>query len=192
MNYDMNVQGRVSELECNVRKAHIKAVDGGVVFMPAEAIVNAANTTLLGGGGVDGAIHQAAGPELLEACRKLNGCKTGEAKITGAYNLTNAKYIIHTVGPVYSGSPTDPVLLGSFYRKSLDLALEHDCESIAFPSISTGVYAYPLEEAAVVALSATLEWLDRHPDVEMTISYCCYKPAEREAYEKAFRQYNLI
>lgn len=192
MNYDMNVQGRVSELECNVRKAHIKAVDGGVVFMPAEAIVNAANTTLLGGGGVDGAIHQAAGPELLEACRKLNGCKTGEAKITGAYNLTNAKYIIHTVGPVYSGSPTDPVLLGSCYQESLDLALEHDCESIAFPSISTGVYGYPLEEAAVIALSATLEWLDRHPDVEMTISYCCYKPAEREAYEKAFRQYNLI
>mgnify|MGYP000967024379 CR=1 FL=1 len=192
MNQEKNEQGCVLELECNVWKAHIKAVDGGVVFMPADVIVNAANTTLLGGGGVDGAIHQAAGPELLEACRKLNGCKTGEAKITEAYNLTNAKYIIHTVGPVYSGAPTDPILLGSCYQKSLDLALAHGCERIAFPSISTGVYGYPLEEAAVVALSATLEWLERHPDAELTISYCCYKPAEREAYEKAFRQCNLI
>lgn len=163
---------------------NITLVQASVVDMHVDAIVNAANTSLLGGGGVDGAIHRAAGPKLLEECRMLHGCKTGDAKITGAYNISNAKHIIHTVGPVYHGTAKDAELLGSCYTKCLDLALENGCSSIAFPGISTGIYGYPLDEAARVALDAIAAWMDAHPDVEMKITLCCFREVEMEPYEK--------
>lgn len=162
----------------------INIVQGSVVDMHVDAIVNAANSSLLGGGGVDGAIHRAAGPGLLEECRKLNGCRCGEAKITGAYNITNAKHIIHTVGPIYSGSKQDAELLASCYRNSLDLALESGCSSIAFPGISTGVYGYPIAEAAQVSLDAVLGWFDEHSDVTMEVYFCCFRDTELDAYVK--------
>ena len=162
----------------------INIVQGSVVDMHVDAIVNAANSSLLGGGGVDGAIHRAAGPGLLEECRKLNGCRCGEAKITGAYNITNAKHIIHTVGPIYSGSQQDEELLASCYRNSLDLALESGCTSIAFPGISTGVYGYPIAEAAKVSLDAVICWFDEHPDVTMEVYFCCFRDSELDAYSK--------
>ncbi len=162
----------------------VSVVRGSVVEMEVDAIVNAANTSLLGGGGVDGAIHRAAGPELLEECRALHGCNTGDAKITKAYNIKNAKYIIHTVGPVYGGRDEDAILLASCYTKSLDLALANGCKSIAFPGISTGVYGYPIAEAAQVSLRAVREWLDTHADCEMDVFFCCFRDVELEAYQR--------
>ena len=169
-------------------KSHISFVKGSVIDMHVDAIVNAANSSLLGGGGVDGAIHMAAGPELLKECRKLNGCNTGEAKITGSYNIKHADHIIHTVGPVYSGKKEDAELLAACYTNSLDLALENGCNSIAFPGISTGVYGYPIQEAATVSLLAAAKWLDAHPDTVMNIYFCCYKDSEMAAYMAFLRK----
>lgn len=163
-------------------KSGIIFVKGSVVDMHAGAIVNAANTSLLGGGGVDGAIHKAAGPRLLDECRELNGCRTGEAKMTSAYKITYADYIIHTVGPVYSGKPEDVNLLSSCYRNSLDLAAEKGCRSIAFPCISTGVYGYPIEKAAKTALLSVAMWMNEHPDFVMNVYFCCYRDEELKAY----------
>mgnify|MGYP005954006957 CR=1 FL=1 len=163
-------------------KSHITVGKGSVVGMHVDAIVNAANTSLLGGGGVDGAIHRAAGPGLLEECRTLHGCHTGEAKITGAYKIENATYIIHTVGPVYGGKAEDAALLAACYTNSLDLALKYGCSSIAFPGISTGVYGYPLNEAAKVSFRAVTQWIQAHPDTVMDVYFCCFKDAEVEAY----------
>lgn len=165
-------------------KSQINIVKGSVVDMHVDAIVNAANSSLLGGGGVDGAIHRAAGPELLKACRQLHGCKCGEAKITGAYNIKNAKHIIHTVGPIYSGSTQDAELLSSCYRNSLDLALANGCGSIAFPGISTGVYGYPIDEAAQVSLRTVQDWINAHPDTAMDVYFCCFRDREADAYNK--------
>lgn len=160
----------------------INIVKGSVVDMHVDAIVNAANSSLLGGGGVDGAIHRAAGPGLLEECRKLNGCKCGEAKITGAYNIKNAKHIIHTVGPIYSGSKQDAELLSACYKNSMDLALVNGCSSVAFPGISTGVYGYPIAEAAKVSLDTVLRWFDEHLDATMNVYFCCFRDSELDAY----------
>ncbi|SFB17416.1 O-acetyl-ADP-ribose deacetylase (regulator of RNase III), contains Macro domain [Acetitomaculum ruminis DSM 5522] len=162
-------------------------VRGGVLDIEADAIVNAANNSLLGGGGVDGAIHRAAGSKLLEECRRLHGCDTGDAKITGAYNIKYAKHIIHTVGPIYSGAKKDEENLSSCYEKSLDLALKNKCKSIAFPGISTGVYGYPLNEATKVSLKAIFSWLKNHKEAEINIYLCCFKDVEMEAYKNSLK-----
>ena len=146
-----------------------------------NCIVNAANKSLLGGGGVDGAIHRAAGPELLAECRTLHGCETGQAKITKGYNL-KAKYVIHTVGPIYSGSEDDPKLLRDCYINSLNLAKGNDIHSIAFPAISTGVYGYPVKEAAEVSYKAVTDWLAENSDYGMDVLLACFNDKAVEAY----------
>lgn len=154
-------------------KFRITVEQGDITKLDCDCIVNAANRSLLGGGGVDGAIHRAAGPELLAECRTLHGCHTGEAKITKGYRL-KAKYIIHTVGPIYSGTVQDAELLADCYRNSLNLAKEHGIHSIAFPAISTGVYGYPLEEATEIAVNTVAQWLEAHPEAEMQVIFCCF------------------
>ena len=153
-----------------------------------DAIVNAANKTLLGGGGVDGAIHQAAGPELLEECETLGGCETGEAKITKGYNLPS-KFVIHTVGPIYSGSLEDKKMLENCYRNSLDLAKQNDLHRIAFSAISTGVYGYPLDQAAMVALNTVSKWLVDNSDYDMTILLTCFDNRVYDSYSDYIEKY---
>ena len=162
----------------------IKIIEQSVVYADADIIVNAANSSLLGGGGVDGAIHMAAGPKLLAECRTLGGCKTGDAKITGAYDIKNAKYIIHTVGPIYAGDGTDADFLANCYINSLNLAKEYDCKSIAFPCISTGVYGYPLNDACKVVIAALKKWESENEDYDIEVLLCCFSKREFEAYSK--------
>lgn len=162
----------------------INVVQGDITRAQVDAIVNAANTTLMGGGGVDGAIHRAAGPGLYLACRKFNGCPTGEARITSGFNLP-ARYIIHTPGPLWHGGDgNERQLLTNSYRNSLRLAEEHGCRSVAFPSISTGVYAFPLDLAAPIALTTIRDFLDMAAVVE-TVTMVCYDPQTLAAYRQA-------
>lgn len=172
------------------QKSFISFVNGSIIDMRVDAIVNAANNSLLGGGGVDGAIHRAAGPKLLEECKTLNGCKTGEAKITAAYDIKYVKHIIHTVGPVYTGSPDDKNMLANCYINSMELAYKNGCTSIAFPCISTGAYGYPVNEAAVISLKAITFWLHKHQEAVMNVYICCYKTAELTAYDKILSKIN--
>jgi O-acetyl-ADP-ribose deacetylase (regulator of RNase III) len=160
-------------------------IKGDITAVHADAIVNAANTTLLGGGGVDGAIHRAAGPELLKECRLLGGCETGKAKITGAYNLS-ARYVIHTPGPVWrGGSREEDSLLRSCYSSCLALAEKFCCKSVAFPSISTGVYRFPLQRAAEIAVREILDFLRNSENVE-SIIMVCFDSATKAAYDDAY------
>ena len=160
---------------------NIKIIQGDITKLTCDAIVNAANKSLLGGGGVDGAIHSTAGPKLLEECRGLGGCHTGEAKITAGYDLP-AKYVIHTAGPVYSGKEKDAELLASCYRNSLDLGKKNLLKSIAFCAISTGVYGYPIKEATEIALTTVAEWLKQNPDYDLEIIFCCHSKRDAAIY----------
>lgn len=166
--------------------AMIKAVRGDITKInDVDAIVNAANRTLLGGGGVDGAIHRAAGRKLLEECRTLNGCDTGDAKLTGAYDLP-CSHVIHTVGPVWHGGDHgEAELLASCYRRSLQVAAEHGIRRIAFPSISTGVYHYPVREAAKIAVGTVTEFLEEHPDAFDVVEWVLFDDNTMQVYEQA-------
>ena len=166
-----------------MNKDRIEIIVGDITQQKVDAIVNAANTTLLGGGGVDGAIHRAAGPRLLEECRTLNGCKTGEAKITKAYNLS-AKFVIHTVGPIWNGGQqNEDELLRNCYKNSLELASDNQIRSIAFPAISTGVYRFPLERATNIAINEVKSFLERSDFIAKVI-FCCFDEKTYQAYKK--------
>ena len=163
----------------------IQIIQGDITKQAVDAIVNAANCSLLGGGGVDGAIHRAAGPELLAECRTLNGCATGQAKITKGYRLP-ARYVIHTPGPVWhGGSHGEPELLASCYRSCLTLAAEHNIRTVDFPSISTGIYGYPLPLAATVALKAIMDFLAEH-DLPERVRMVCHTEAAAEVYRQTW------
>ena len=173
-------------MEWKVGRATLQLVEGDITRQDTEAIVNAANTTLLGGGGVDGAIHRAGGPQILEECRRLGGCPTGEARLTTG-GLLQARYVIHTVGPVYQGGGhREAELLASCYRESLKLASAKGIKSLAFPSISTGAYGYPLPDAALIALKTVKAYLEEHPEIER-VCFVLFGQAAYAAYEAALK-----
>ena len=177
-------------MQAKVGKAIMELLQGDITAQDTDAIVNAANRTLLGGGGVDGAIHRAAGPQLLEECRTLGGCETGDAKITKGYRL-KAKHVIHTVGPIYySAGKKGPELLASCYRRSLEVASAHKLRSIAFPSISTGAYGYPLQEAAPIALKTVRDYLQSHADIQK-VRFVLFGQDAYQAYEQALKDLGL-
>ena len=165
-------------------KAKLELVKADITTLKVDAIVNAANTTLLGGGGVDGAIHRSAGPELLAECKTLGGCSTGLAKITKGYKLP-AKFVIHTVGPVWRGGVKgEPRLLCSCYEETLTIALKNGIKTIAFPAISCGLYGYPTTQAATIALKETANFLELHKEIE-SVSFVCYDETIHEAFKHA-------
>ena len=163
-------------------KNRTEIIQGDITRLQVDAIVNAANKSLLGGGGVDGVIHKAAGPGLIEECRKLNGCDTGNAKITGGHNL-HASFVIHAVGPVWQGGKKDEEnLLSSCYKRSLEIAVENHLKSIAFPNISTGIYGFPKEKAAGIAISTITSFLNQHPEIEKVI-FAVFDEENYEIYQ---------
>ncbi len=165
----------------------IEIIQGDITRQASDAIVNAANTSLLGGGGVDGAIHRAAGPELLAECRTLHGCRTGEAKITRGYRLP-ARFVIHTPGPVWhGGGHGEEALLASCYRSCLTLAVENGCKTVDFPSISTGVYHFPLEKASRIALSTIAAFLREHPELTR-VRMVCFDEKTKGYYDRALEE----
>jgi len=188
------IQGSPDEPECGLRVGltgkHQKTrmftvLLADITALKVDAIVNAANSSLLGGGGVDGAIHRAAGPKLLAACRALRGCETGDAKITPGFDLP-ARYVIHTVGPVWGEEANEEArLLASCYRRSLELAAAHGIASIAFPAISTGVYGYPKEPAARIAIATVRKW---KPQSLSEVIFCCFSASDRALYERLLEE----
>lgn len=170
--------------------AKIRLFLGDITTLNVEAIVNAANTTLLGGGGVDGAIHRAAGPQLLEECRTLNGCKTGEAKITNGYNL-RAKFVIHTVGPVWQGGNYDEEnLLANCYKNSLRVAVQNGIKTVAFPSISTGIYHFPIDKASAIAIHEVLSFLKQEPSISK-VMFVCFTRSILDVYKQSLSSFDF-
>ncbi len=162
----------------------IEVLQADITTLDVDAIVNAANSSLLGGGGVDGAIHRAAGPELVAECRLLGGCKAGDAKITQGYRLP-ARHVIHTVGPVWQGGDSgEPETLASCYRRSLEVAAENGLKSIAFPSISTGIFGYPKEQAAEIAVRTVQSFVAHHPDALSRVIFCCFDAGSAELHRR--------
>jgi O-acetyl-ADP-ribose deacetylase (regulator of RNase III) len=179
---------RRETMKVNIQESTIEVVQGDITQQDIEAIGNAANSALAGGGGVDGAIHRAGGPTLMAELKdKYKGCPTGSAVITGGGNL-KAKYVIHAVGPRYSGSPKDADLLSGAYRKSLELCTQHKIASIAFPSISTGIYGYPVEEASRVALKTITDYLKDHPEIKL-VRFVLFDPNTYHTYEEALKEF---
>jgi O-acetyl-ADP-ribose deacetylase (regulator of RNase III) len=177
-------------MRVQIRQAVLELVEGDITKQDTDAIVNAANSSLLGGGGVDGAIHRAGGPQILAECRELGGCETGDAKITTGGRL-RARYVVHAVGPVYrrEGAERSAELLSSVYRRSLDIASAHDIQSIAFPSISTGAYGYPIDEAAPIALKAVTDFLTTEEDGSIqTVRFVLYGSQAYQVYQRALMQ----
>ncbi|MBI3610593.1 MAG: O-acetyl-ADP-ribose deacetylase [Nitrospirae bacterium] len=173
-------------MKVTIGRSILELVEGDITLQDTDAIVNAANTTLLGGGGVDGAIHRAGGPQVLEECRKIGGCPTGEARIT-AGGCLKARYVIHAVGPVYKdGRHREPELLTDAYRTSLDLASRHKLESVAFPSIGTGAYGYPMEAAARIALTTVREYLKGHPEIRR-VRFVLFGETAYKVYERVLQ-----
>jgi O-acetyl-ADP-ribose deacetylase len=168
-------------MEYTVNKSKLQLLRGDITEQETDAIVNAANSELAPGGGVAGAIHRAAGPGLWEECKQLNGCKTGEAKITAGHNL-KARYVIHTVGPIYGNTSNDGILLASCYEQSLRLASQYKIESVSFPSISTGAFGYPVPEASEISLRTVINFLTRHPEIKM-VRFVLFSPDDYRVYE---------
>lgn len=174
-------------IKANINKSVIELVEGDITEQETDAIVNAANTSLLGGGGVDGAIHRAGGPKILEECRRLGGCPTGEARITTGGNL-KARYVVHTVGPVYhDGKRHEAELLANAYKNSLALVSQYKLKSVAFPSISTGAYGYPVNEAAIIALKTVIDYLKTHTDIQL-VRFVLFGPKAYQTYENTLKE----
>lgn len=168
-------------MQYKINETVIEFICGDITAESTDAIVNAANMRLAGGGGVDGAIHRAGGPAIVDECRKIGGCPTGGAVMTAGGRL-KARHVIHTVGPVYSGRPKDAELLANAYKSSLELAAKHGLKSVAFPSISTGAYGYPIEEASKIALKTVADFLRSHTVVEL-VRFVLYTPSDLEVYK---------
>ena len=182
----------MTELTTEIGQTILEIIVSDITTLDADAIVNAANRTLLGGGGVDGAIHRAAGPELLAACRTLGGCDTGSAKITRGYRL-KAKYVIHAVGPVWGGGDeNEEALLASCYRTALDLAAANALTSIAYPAISTGVYRFPADLAARIAIGTVAAEIAAQPRGITRVIFCCFAPESAEHHKDAFAELGLV